>query len=88
MRSLGGGEFAVGLQRAALCGDLFDAARQLQPHQRALVLRAAGEQLPEWHFLVCGDREAVHAAKQSVRGWTVSEDDVGDLEHYLVDRIL
>jgi len=31
----------------------------------------------------------VHAARQSVRGWTVSEDDVGDMEdHIVVDREL
>ncbi|MBJ6122405.1 YcgN family cysteine cluster protein [Sphingomonas sp. BT553] len=58
------------------------------PSTCAYRLRAAGEQLPEWHYLVCGDREAVHAAKQSVRGWTVSEDDVGDLEDHIVERIL
>ncbi len=47
------------------------------PSTCAYRLRAAGEQLPEWHYLVCGDREAVHRAKQSVRGWTISEDEAG-----------
>ncbi len=48
-----------------------------------------GQPLPEWHHLVNGgDREAVHAAGESVRGWTVSEDDVGDFENHIVDRIL
>ena len=58
------------------------------PATCAYRLRAAGEPLPEWHYLVCGDREAVHRAGQSVRGWTISEDDAGDLEHHLVDREL
>jgi len=58
------------------------------PSTCAYRLRAAGEPLPGWHYLVCGDREAVHAAGESVRGWTVSEDDVGDLEDHVVDRIL
>lgn len=58
------------------------------PTTCAYRLRAAGEALPGWHYLVCGDREAVHRAGESTRGWTVSEDDVGDLEHHLVDRIL
>lgn len=58
------------------------------PSTCAYRLRAAGEQLPEWHYLVCGDREAVHAAGQSTRGWTISEDDAGDFEHHLVDREL
>jgi hypothetical protein len=49
-------------------------------------LRGEGQALPEWHYLVCGDREAVHRAGQSVRGWTVSETDAGPLEHHIVDR--
>ena len=58
------------------------------PSTCAYRLRAAGAPLPDWHYLVSRDREAVHRAGQSVRGWTVSEDDVGDLEHHLVDREL
>ncbi|WP_374942877.1 YcgN family cysteine cluster protein [Sphingomonas sp.] len=58
------------------------------PSTCAYRLRAAGEALPDWHYLVCGDRDAVHRAGISVRGWTISEDDAGDLEHHLVDREL
>ena len=58
------------------------------PSTCAYRLRAAGELLPAWHYLVSGDREAVHRAGESTRGCTVSEDDVGDLEHHLVDRKL
>jgi uncharacterized cysteine cluster protein YcgN (CxxCxxCC family) len=58
------------------------------PSTCAYRLRANGEQLPEWHYLVCGDPEAVHRAGESTRGWTVSEDEAGDFEHHLVDRIL
>jgi uncharacterized cysteine cluster protein YcgN (CxxCxxCC family) len=58
------------------------------PKTCAYRLRAAGEQLPGWHYLVCGDPEAVHAAGESTRGWTISEDDAGDFEHHLVDREL
>jgi len=58
------------------------------PSTCAYRLRAAGEQLPGWHYLVCGDREAVHEAGESTRGWTISEDDAGDFEHHLVDRTL
>ena len=58
------------------------------PGTCAYRLRAAGEPLPDWHYLVCGDSEAVHRAGQSVRGWTISEDDAGDLEFHLVDREL
>ncbi len=58
------------------------------PSTCAYRLRGLGLPLPEWHYLVSGDREAVHRAGQSVRGWTVSEDEVGELEHYVVDREL
>jgi uncharacterized cysteine cluster protein YcgN (CxxCxxCC family) len=58
------------------------------PNTCAYRLRANGEQLPAWHYLVSGDPEAVHAAGESTRGWTISEDDAGDMEHHLVDREL
>lgn len=58
------------------------------PRTCAYRLRANDEPLPEWHYLVSGDREAVHAAGESVRGWTISEDIAGDLEHHMVDRLL
>ena len=58
------------------------------PATCAYRLRQVGEALPGWHYLVCGDREAVHRAGESVRGWTISEDEAGDLEHHLVDREL
>lgn len=58
------------------------------PSTCAYRLRAAGEPLPEWHYLISGDTETVHRAGVSVRGWTVSEDDAGDLEHHMIDREL
>jgi uncharacterized protein len=48
-------------------------------------LRAQGEPLPAWHYLISDDREAVHRAGQSVRGWTVSEVAAGPLENHVVD---
>ena len=47
-----------------------------------------GQGLPDWHHLVSGDREAVHRAGASVRGWTISEDDAGPLEYHIVDQPL
>lgn len=49
-------------------------------------LRAEDQPLPSWHYLLCGDRDAVHRAGQSTRGWTVSEVIAGPLEQHLVDR--
>lgn len=51
-------------------------------------LRAKGDPLPEWHYLISGSRETVHEAGQSTRGWTVSEDDAGELEGHIVGRTL
>ena len=58
------------------------------PMTCAYRLRAEGQPLPEWHYLVCGDRDAVHKAGISVRGWTISESLAGDLENHIVDRAL
>ena len=58
------------------------------PSTCAYRLRAAGKSLPEWHYLICGDREAVHRAGQSIRGWTVAEGEAGDLEWHVIDNDL
>lgn len=58
------------------------------PSTCAYLLLHRGEPLPEWHPLVTGDPESVHKAGMSVRGWTVSEDEAGDLEHHMVERVL
>jgi hypothetical protein len=58
------------------------------PATCAYKLRAAGEPLAEWHYLISGSRETVHESGQSTRGWTVSEVDAGDLEWHVVDRPL
>jgi uncharacterized protein len=55
------------------------------PESCAYVRRAAGKALPDWHYLISGDREAVHRAGASVRGWTISEEDAGDLEFHLLE---
>jgi uncharacterized protein len=58
------------------------------PETCAYRLRAAGEPLPEWHYLISGSRETVHEARQSTRDWTISEDDAGELEFHMVERAL
>ena len=58
------------------------------PSTCAYRLRAEGKNLLDWHHLISGDSESVHRAGMSVRGWTVSEAEAGDLEHHLTDREL
>ncbi|AOV17487.1 hypothetical protein BJI67_10820 [Acidihalobacter aeolianus] len=55
------------------------------PATCAYRLLAAGQTLPEWHHLECGDREAVHRAGISVRGRCVSEREVDDIEERIVE---
>lgn len=61
-------------------------ARELPwlPDTCAYRLRADGEPLPDWHYLVSGDRATVHAVGQSVIGKAVSETVAGPLEEHIV----
>lgn len=54
------------------------------PDTCAYKLRANGEPLPEWHYLVCGDRNAVHKTGISIAGKVVSEAKAGPLEHHII----
>jgi uncharacterized cysteine cluster protein YcgN (CxxCxxCC family) len=58
------------------------------PETCAYRLRAADKPLLDWHYLISGSRETVHEAGQSTRGWTVSEEDAGELEYHVVERPL
>jgi uncharacterized cysteine cluster protein YcgN (CxxCxxCC family) len=42
-----------------------------------------GKPLPRWHHLITGDRETVHRAGVSVRGQTISEVALPDVEDAL-----
>lgn len=55
------------------------------PDTCAYRLRANGEPLRDWHPLNSGDPESVHKAGISVRGWTVSEVDAGELEDHILE---
>ncbi|WP_338446457.1 YcgN family cysteine cluster protein [Pelagerythrobacter marensis] len=55
------------------------------PETCAYRRRAAGRPLPDWHYLLSGDRDAVHRAGASVAGRVISESDAGPLEHHIVD---
>lgn len=54
------------------------------PDTCAYRLRADGEPLPDWHYLVCGDPEAVHREGVSVRGKAISETLAGPLEQHVI----
>jgi len=54
------------------------------PATCAYRLRADGKPLPDWHYLICGDRDAVRLAGASVAGRVVSEDDAGPLEQHII----
>ena len=62
----------------ALAGEL-----EWLPGTCAYRLRAEGQPLPDWHYLVCGDREAVHRAGASVVGKAISEVIAGPLENHI-----
>ena len=47
--------------------------------------RAEGRPLPDWHYLLTGDREDVIRAGVSVAGRVVPEGKAGPLEHHIVD---
>lgn len=54
------------------------------PQTCAYRLRAEGLPLPDWHYLVCGDRDAVHAGGHSVIGKAISEEFAGPIEQHII----
>ena len=58
------------------------------PSTCAYVLRDAGEPLPDWHYLVSGDRDSIHRAGQSVAGRAISEVHAGPLEQHILEQPL
>lgn len=55
------------------------------PRTCAYRLRADGDPLPQWHYLISGDRDAVRTVGVSVIGRVISETDAGPLEHHMVE---
>lgn len=62
-----------------------DLAGKLEwlPATCAYKLRANGEPLPAWHYLISGDRETVRRAGASVVGRAISEVIAGPLENHI-----
>ena len=54
------------------------------PATCAYRLRADGDPLPDWHYLLSGDPDAVKRAGVSVAGRVISETKAGPLEHHIV----
>lgn len=54
------------------------------PDSCAYRLRARGEPLPAWHYLLSGDQDTVHATGNSIVGKVISEEFAGPLEHHIV----
>lgn len=54
------------------------------PETCAYRLRADGLPLPDWHYLLSGDPEAVHQAGISVRGKAIPEHLAGPLEQHVI----
>lgn len=61
-------------------------ALKWMPRTCAYRVLAEGGDLPDWHHLVCGDRNAVHRLGHSILGKTLSEDAV--LEEDQIDWII
>lgn len=57
------------------------------PATCAYRLRHEGKPLPDWHYLVSGNRETIHEQGMSVRGRTVPEFEVpeDEWEHYIIE---
>lgn len=59
------------------------------PATCAYRLRHDGRDLPDWHPLLTGDPNSVHAAGMSMRGRTVPEFEVAedDWDHYIIEDL-
>jgi uncharacterized cysteine cluster protein YcgN (CxxCxxCC family) len=55
------------------------------PDTCAYRLRYHNQPLPDWHYLICGDRERVHEVGASIRSFAVLEQGDEDLEDFVID---
>lgn len=54
------------------------------PETCAYKRRAENRPLPDWHYLISGDRDAVHVAGASVRGKAIAEAKAGAIEDHII----
>lgn len=64
-----------------------EQAAEFAPPSCAYRLLVQGDSLPEWHHLICGDKNAVHESGNSVRHRVRFERDINeqDIQDYIVD---
>lgn len=55
------------------------------PKTCAYKLRAEDKPIPEWHYLLTGNRDAMREAGICVSGKVISEVDAGPLEHHITE---
>ncbi len=58
------------------------------PDSCAYKMRARNLPLPEWHYLISGDRETIHETGNSIRGKVITEVEAGPIEQHILDRPL
>ncbi len=58
------------------------------PDSCAYKMRARNLPLPQWHYLVSGDRETIHETGNSIRGKVITEVEAGPIEQHILDRPL
>ena len=69
-----------------LTPDNVESTAEFAPPSCAYVRLLQGRGLPDWHHLVCGDRDEIHRRGKSVRGRVRRQSEVNadDLEDYVV----
>lgn len=58
------------------------------PDSCAYKMRARNQPLPDWHYLISGDRETIHETGNSIRGKVITEVEAGPIEQHILDRPL
>lgn len=61
------------------------ASLEWLPPSCAYRLVSEGQDLPDWHPLVCGNPSVIHEMKLSIRGFAIEEQAGMELENYLLE---